>query len=519
MASSASFVPKGRRLQDIPNDELAALLQISRKQVAARRAMLLGQQADPAWIAATLEALPAATLAVLHVLLEAGGLAMEDELVRAARDDFGMSADDCRAAMAPAIACLLVVPLHLQGDEFAFGVVLPAGPLIAPLVANLDLHELPSAGFVASEALDRTPRAFLAACVASRHLDVKLTHEGRPHRGSIKRLARQVGLDEGSLEAMVMTGLDLGLLRLEGELVRPDLEALAGAAVGRYPGVAALAALQGQLAGGPVAFTALVRSLQRRLDQEPLSLLDGDALAYLPGFEVGTVGGVAAVTRRAPEGVASGHVTSSFEVILPPEARLLDVVHVGACGEWEEFDRTIVARITRPSIARAIAGGARVGQILAHLAAACRHPIPPNVEAAIRDWAGSVIAATIATGHVIVVDPSAHARVAPALGTLDACELAPGVFVIGDGEDLREITLALSRAGIYFREVSPARAPLLRASDPEPSVPAPGAARIRARVAAWRRREPFEGIRDDFLDRHRAGKAPELHERGEPHVG
>ena len=505
MTSPASVVPNGWRLQDIPNDELASLLQISRRDVAARRATLVKQHADPAWVAEALEALPAATLALLHVLIDAGGLAMEHELTSAAGEDFGMSVTDCQAAAAPAISRLLVVPLRIGAGEIAYGVVLPAGAFIAPLVANLDLHELPHAAFVATEAPVRNARTFLAACLAARHFDVKLTHEGRPHRGSSKRLARQVGLDEASLEAMLVTGLDLGMLSLEGELVRPDVEVLADAAIGRYPRCPPLAELHAQLAGGPVASAALARWFLRRFDREPANLVGGDALAYLPGFEIGTVGGVAAVARGPLEGTASGHVTPSFEVILPPESPLLDIVRVGACCEWARLDRAIVARITKSSVARAVAGGASAGQILAQLAAASRHPIPQNVEAAIHDWAGSVISATIATGHVIVVDPGARARVALALAKLDARELAPGVLVVDDGEELRAITRALTRAGIYHREVSPVRPPAPGASGPEPSHP-PGAARIRARVAAWRRGEPFEGIRDDFLETHRAAQ-------------
>jgi Helicase conserved C-terminal domain len=522
MSSSISSMPKGWRLQDVPNDELAALLKISRKEVSARRAMLLQQQADPAWIAATLDVLPAATLALLHVLIEAGGLVMEDELLRIARERFGMSANDCRVAAGPAMANILMVPLRTRGAEVAFGVVLPAGSLIAPLVAHLDLYELSSAAFVPAESPTRNARTFLAVCVAARHLDVKLTHEGRPHRGSIKRLAKQVGLDEASLEIMLGTGLDLGVLRVESELLRPDIEALANAALGRYPGAPALAALHAQLVGGPVATAALVQALRRRLDWGHQGFLGGgDVWAYLPGFEAGTVDGVPAVTRRAieggnegvvggVEGVASGHVTPSFEVFLPPEARLVDVVRVGACCEWERLDRVIVARITKPSIARAVTGGASADQIFEYLAAASRHPIPQNVEAAIRDWAGSVIFATVATGHVIVVDPGVHARVGPALAKLDARALGPGVFVVAEREELREVTLALTRAGIYHREVSPARPPSPGKAIPEPSsLPAPSAARIRARVAAWRRGEPFDGVRDDFLEKHRAAQ-PEL---------
>lgn len=509
MSSSTSVgsVPKGRRLQDISNDELAQLLKLSRKEAAARRALLSKQQTDPAWVAATLDALPAATLALLSLLVEAGGLMQEHELACAAREDFGMSANDCRVAVDPAISSMLVVPLRVRGDEIAFAVVLPAGTLIASLVANLDLYELSTAAFVASESPTCNARTFLASCLALRHFDLKLTSEGRPHRGALKRLAKQVGLDETSLEAMLVTGLDLGMLSLEGELMRPDTPALAGAAIGRYPGVPELATLQAQLVGGPVAFAALVRSLRRRAESEHVSLLDGDALAYLPGFEMGTVGGVAAVTRGTLEGVASGHVMPSFEVFLPPESRLLDVVHVGACCEWLRVDRAIVARITKPSIARAVASGSSAGQILEQLAAASRHPIPQNVEAAIRDWAGSVVSAAVATGHVIVVNPSAGARVASALAKFAARELAPGVFVAGDDEDLREITLALTRAGIYHREVVPARPLPSCAPAPEPAPPPSGAARIQARVAAWRRGESFEGVRDDFLDKHRVTQA------------
>jgi hypothetical protein len=510
MSSSTSTVPNGWRLQDIPHDELAALLKISRKEATALRARLVKQQADPAWVTEALDALPAATLALLSLVIDAGGLATEDHFRSAARESFGMSLDDCRVAAAPAISRLLLVPLSLRGHEIALGAVLPAASLIAPLLADLDLHELPAKGFVATEPSARNARMFLATCVAARHLDIRLTVDGRPHRGSIKRLAKQVGLDEEALDAMLRIGLALGLLNPEGELVRPDLAALAEAAAGRYPRYPALAAIQSQLSHGPVATAAVFRALLRRRDLANPRFLGPDAPACLPGFEVGTVDGVSAVARCALDGAASGHVTPSFEVFLPPESRLLDIVHVGACCEWERLDRAFVARITKASIARAVAGGSSAGQILEQLAAAIRHPIPQNVEAAIRDWAGSVVVATIATGHVVVVDPSVRARVAPALAELDARELAPGVFVVGDDEGLREVTLALTRAGIYHREVPPVRAPPERASKPEAPGPAPGAARLRARVAAWRRGEPFEGVRDDYLDTHRIAQPERL---------
>ena len=510
MASSTNRAGAGLdgwRLQDVPNDELMSLLKIPAQEVAAVRAALIKQQRDPAWIAAALDALPAATLAVLSLMVEAGGLVTEDALVRVARDRFGMSVDDCRVAVSPAFARLLMVLLRSPRGEMSLGMVLPAGALIAPLVADLDLYlnGLPAAGFVAAESPACNPRTLLATCVATRHLDVKLTLDGRPHFGAVKRLAKQVGVDDNSIDVLLRIGIGLGLLQVEGEVVRPDLPALAEAAAGRYPRHPALAAAQAQLADGPVASDALVRSLRRRDPQA--WFVDPDTLACLPGFAVGTVDGVAAVARRALEGVASGHVTPSFEVFLPPESPLIDVVHVGACCEWVRLDRALVARITKPSVARAVAAGASAGQLLEQLAAAIRHPIPQNVEAAIRDWASGVIAATIATGHVIVIDPAARGRAAAALAELDARELAPGVFVVDHAEELREIARALTQAGLHYRELSSARAPAARAPGPVPAAPAPGAPRLRARVAAWRRGEPFEGVRDDFLDQHRAARA------------
>ena len=508
-------------LQDVPDDRLAELLKIPRHEVRGRREALDRQMRDPAWVAATLEAMPAAGLAVLHLVVDAGGAIRQDTLRELAEVRFGMSERDCRAAMIEAVNRMLAVPLQARSGERMLGVVQPAAGLIAPWVAGLDLLELPAAEFAASESPVLDPRMFVAVCAAARHAEIKVTRAGQIHRGSLKRLAKQVGVAEDTLAGLLTTGLDVGVLQLDDDAVRLDPAVLVAAAEGRYPQYPPLAVLAAQLGDAVLDGRSAAVTLQRAREREHLGLSRG-ALGHLPGFAVGTVKGVEACVRRPPGGTAAGHVTPSFEVFLPPESRLIDVAHVGGCCEWERLDRALVARITRPSIARAVAAGETGEQILARLAAASRHPIPQNVEAAIRDWAGAATSATIATGHVIVVDPSASSRVAPALARFAARELAPGVFLVDADERIRDVVVALGRAGVQHREAlasGGARPGSAAGSEADSSVAAPAlapeAARLRARVSAWRRGVPFEGVRDDFLDKQRAAHpAPPVAEPG-----
>jgi hypothetical protein len=69
--------------------------------------------------------------------------------------------------------------------------------------------------------------------------------------------------------------------------------------------------------------------------------------AHLPGFRVGTVGGVGAVGRDAIGDRAAGHVTPSFEVFLPPESRFTDIVRIGGCSELVRIDRMMVCEQRR----------------------------------------------------------------------------------------------------------------------------------------------------------------------------
>jgi hypothetical protein len=493
---------EGWRLDDIPDLALAGMLGIAGDQVPARRAELAEQHRQPAWVEAALEALPAATLSILQILAEGGGIGTDRDLARAATARYGLSEGLYRHAVRPAMRAALVVPLATRDAGSALALIQPAAKLVAPRVIDLDLAPVPLTDFVPEAPAGGDPRTFLALCVATRHADLKLNKDGALHFGTVKRLAKQVGIDERAADGMLRIALDAKLIVADGELVRPDLEALIAAATGHHAASADIATLHALLADGPIERAAACRWCERR-GLWHIARLICDGLSCLPGFVTGSVAGEPALFYRAPEGSASGHITPSFEVILPPESRLLDIVQVGACCDWVRLDRALVARITKPAVSRALAAGATAAQILGWLASASQHPIPQNIEVAIRDWAGAAIPATLATGHVIVVDAAAESCALAALATLDPRRLAPGVLVVGADVPARDVSKALLAAGIHLDAAASARPrPATRepAGMPSPAAPSPLALRLRGKLAAWQRGEPFEGVRDSYLD-------------------
>lgn len=488
---------KGWWLNDIPDLALAGMLGVPADQVPARRAKLAEQQRERAWVEAALEALPAATLSILQLLAEGGGVGTDLQLARAAQARYGLREDLYRHAVLPAMRAVLVVPLSTRDAGTVLALVQPAAKLVGPQVIDLDVTPLSLTAFVPGAPAGADPRTFLALCIATRHVDLKLNKGGALHFGAVKRLAKQVGIDEQVADGMLRVALDAKLLAPDGELVRPDVEALVATATGRYPASTGMTALQALLASGPIERQVAVRWCERRALQHVARVIC-DGLSYLPGFTIGTVDGEAALSYRAPEGRSSGHITPSFEVILPPESRLLDIVQVGACCDWVRLDRALVARITRSAVSRALAAGATGDQVLEWLASASQHPIPQNVEVSIRDWAGAVIPATLATGHVVVVDAGVEGHALAALGKLDPRRVAPGVLVVGSAVPVRDVSKALLAAGIQVDASAPPR-PRPATTHP-PTEPGLAAPRLRGKVTAWLRGEPFEGVRDSYLD-------------------
>src|SRR5690348_5280871 len=178
---------RGWRLDDIPDLALASMLGIPGDQVPARRVELAEQCRQAAWVDAALDALPAATLAILQMLAEAGGVATDLDLTRQAAERYGLTERFYRHAVRPAMRAALAVPLSTRDAGSALALVQPAATLVAPRVIDLDLAPLPLTGFVPKAEAGADARTFLAVCIATRHIDVKLNKTGTLHLGTVKR--------------------------------------------------------------------------------------------------------------------------------------------------------------------------------------------------------------------------------------------------------------------------------------------------------------------------------------------
>jgi hypothetical protein len=473
-------------LPQLTDEHLAQLLRVPLGAAAVRRAQLEQLHASEAWVRETLRTLPETALVVLSTVVEHGGRISTDLLAELALVSYRMTDREVRAGIEAAIAHVLLVPVESHRGERMLYLVSPAAPLIAALVADLDLPALPRAELVPGEGLGG--RALLAACMALHHLDVKLTQAGRPHRAPLKRLAKAVGVTDDLLEELLVTAMAFGLVAIEEdqEVLRPDIERLLHAAEGRYPGSAIIAALSAALERGPVSSEELQRWLIR-CPPSSMMPVDVPSFAHLPGFCIGMVGGALAVGCDALGDRVAGHITPSFEVFLPPESRFTDIVRIGGCSELVRIDRMMVWRLTKASVRRAASAGMGAAQILAALAGASRTAVPQNVEGAIRDWAGGAVTATVAKGRVIVVEAASADRVRSELAQLDPRELAPGVFVVDEDTPPDVIQARLRRADVSSRA-------WLMPVDPQPPSPKArlriGSAELRERIASWRQRQP-----------------------------
>ncbi|HEV7557156.1 MAG TPA: helicase-associated domain-containing protein [Kofleriaceae bacterium] len=478
-------------LAQIDDVSLASMLHVPRKDVAKARQAFVTRYRDPASAEAVLQELPAPSLVVLACLVDAGGMMSIVELEHTLHGELGMTRMDLQRAVSPLAERLLAVPLSShRGDKSMLALVAPAAQAIAPHLVDLDIAPGNDAPFVADPERAVDGRALLAVCMALRHVDIKRTTENRPHRGGSKRLAKAIGVDELVLEKIIEVAASFDLLAIDGDgMYRPNTTALADAAVGRYHDPIA-AALVERIERGPVSIGILDRWRRRLIAQ----FFDTNALALLPGFITGTLGGLAAIARGTRVESAMGHVTPSFEVLLPPESRLSDIVAAVGCSELVRVDRVIVGKLTQASVARAVTAGMTGREIVDALAAASKVPIPQNVEAAVQDWANSVASADVVEGVVVVVDPRLGDRVRNALTGLSARELGHGAFLIGDDVPRRSLDAALARAGVQPRRELVSSTPQIARREIPPIDQ--GSPTLRARVAAWRREDPAERARD-----------------------
>ncbi len=500
MAFSTSGRVRAWRFEDL-NVQLIAKSQGWRsKDVDAQLAKLRQQRADPAWIDATLARLPVPALALLATLVDAHGHETDEQILAEASRIFSIPKDPLVAAASVLLDEILIVVLTSPRGQM-FSLVEPSAALLAERLRDVQAPSLPEGvPFVASERLD-DGRALLAACGALRHVDVKLTQDGLPHRGAIKRLAKTVGIAETKLEHLLVLGLDLRLLAPSDDegLLRPVTSRLCDLARGVPPAWSpVLAKLVETLrtAGVPVS-AARIDSWRHDVAMVTYSVIpDAQQLGSIPGLANGRCGDMLALVAVPLAGSPAVTITPSFEVFVPPEARHEDIVAVLGCAELVRIDRVIVARITKASIQRAVGSGTTTTSLVASLAGACRTPVPQNVAAAIEDWATGQHAVT-ALGRVIVVPAADEARVVAALAPQQARAIAPGVIVVRAETSQRLVTTALARLGITTRaaeaqdpdrdggsgpSVSPQRIPMLATGD----------SALRRRFADYRAGAPAE---------------------------
>jgi hypothetical protein len=494
-ASVAAGVERAFPLARLRDEDIAALLRVPSSQAGAERKRIENQHADPVWIDSTLDALPVPCLVVLAALAERRGICRAWELEDHGQA-LGMSPELVQRAVVVATSKLLVVPLAAPGGEEVVALMSPSSALVAARVRDLDLTELVAADFVADD--DAAPRELAALSGALAQIDVKATSELRPNRGQLKRLAAAVGIEVDRAEQLLNLAISVGLVADRDGVLRADTPAMLAAAAGRFPTDPGLEELA-RVAAAPLSFDAAGRILLRQRIHRG-GLVSADLAAMVPGFVRGRVGQVPALVARPSQGSAAGHVTPSFEVFVPPEVALHDLIGVGACAELTRLDRVMTFRVTKASVVRAAAAGIDAAGVLARLSAVSKHPVPQNVEVAIRDWSDVTVART-AFGQVVVVDPAAADRVALALAGFEGQQLSPGVFVLDEDCLPSKVQQALARAGVVSRtdgDGGPVVAPALArtpATRSGPSVPDAVVRRLRARYAAWRRGERTDGDR------------------------
>ena len=485
-------------IEKIEASFMAQLFQCTLPEAKRRLGTIKKQHADREWLDRLFERLPVPALALLAVLADHAGECERLDLMTEAMRRFEVTPAEIDAAVPELFRELLVVGLS-AGRAQMLALVSSVAEAVAERVRDLDLAPLEGATFTpGSSAGDG--RAWLATCAALAHHEVKLTQQGLPHLGGVKRLAKSLGLSPGEVDPMLVLGLELGVVRPEeGDVLRPEPAAMLDAARGRFQNRAVMALLEGLHATGPVSIERVARWRQHAVVALHVAVPGLELLGWLPGVQQGRIGQVPAFAAVSHLGTAAAMITPSFEVVLPPESSLAHVVTVLRYAEPTRIDRAIVARITKASIQRAVSAGHRCDALLDELTAASRTPIPQNVEAAVRDWADGIVAAVTAVGRVIVVPPGDEQRVLAALRDLAPRSLAPGVIVMDRDVGVRVVSTALTSIGVVSRSVPIGIATPTPRGPARPEVAVPplqgGDPVLQRRVAAYRAEDPTKRAR------------------------
>jgi len=394
------------------------------KQRDALRALLRDGERWDAW----LDALPPLALIAFELLVEAGGGVKVEELARVLARRFGSSEKQGRAACNVLFKQQLVVPLGRDPkavDPDAMSVFQGTLPLLEARVRGLSLPERPPELVAESEheTSDAGLCRMLAVAGLMAHRTLGFTQSGAPHRGTLKRFTKGLGISQDEAFEFAERARRRGLLGAYRKRLLPRARAMLVAACEgpTYP------ELSGWLEPGTwVSEQALVRAVMKAcIGASPAARPDGASanvilgidglddrsqaiVELLEGLERRTLDGEVWL-RRSPaqpdERSGDGHVTPGFEVMLGPAAHPEIVATIALGCELQRIDRVLTFRITPESVKQGRAAGLREGELGAALAVVGRNPVPESVAQLVGEWEQASRVAPVARGWFLFAGP------------------------------------------------------------------------------------------------------------------
>mgnify|MGYP005846987615 CR=1 FL=1 len=412
-----------------------------RGRAAKRRDALAALLRDGARWEGWLEELPALSLLVLELLVEGGGGLEIGDLVELLVGRVGCTEEQAEVACGVLFRRHLVLPLGSgPTDREAEAMCVLEGSL-PPLEARLRGLSLPDRPAELSAGSDHSASDtgvcwMLAVAGLTAHRTLGFTRSGMPHRGTLKRFARGLGVSQDEAFGLALRARYRGLLRAFGKRLLPSGRSMRAVARAGTDGTDFAGWLE---PGVWVSEQALVRALTRAcIDASPSTRPDGDGVSVVSSIDKldarsrGIVDGLEGLERLTLDGEVwlrpsppppeersgDGHVTPSFEVMLGPAAHPEIVATISLGCELQRIDRVLSFKITPDSVRQGRVAGLREGELCAALAAVGRHPVPDTVVQLVGEWEQAGRVAPIARGWFLF----AGRELAP---LLEKGELAP----------------------------------------------------------------------------------------------
>ncbi len=392
---------------------------------ASRQAALAAMLRDGDRWDGWLEGLPALSLLVLEMLVEAGGGLEIDDLIELLVRRVGCSEAQAEAACDVLLERRLVLPLGSDPIARVPDAICVFEGALPPLEARLRGVSLPDrppelSAESAPAASDAGLCQMLAVAGLTAHRTLGFTRAGMPHRGTLKRFARGLGVSQDEVFALAVRALHSGLLRAFEKRLLPSGISMRAAAT---RGTSQASDLTGWLEPGVwVCEQALVRALTRAyINAGPAAGPDGEgdgegddqgaqvvlSIDALDERSREIVDGLEALERRTldaevwlrpsppppEERSGDGHVTAGLEVLLGPAAHPEIVATISLGCELQRIDRVLSFKITPASVKQGLVAGLREGELCAALAAVGKNPVPEAVAQRVGEWeqAGRVV--------------------------------------------------------------------------------------------------------------------------------